>query len=372
MKLFFWTFLLFISYSSLSQNLLVNGSLEEENICLEYRVNCSPAGWVGTTDPVTSFYKIPDRAYRGNHCMAIIAGATKLRSYRSYLRTQLLCQLRKDSRYLIRFYIKSRHDILDSIGVYFTTTDFLFQRQARPTIPAGLFVVNSSEPLQKGDTNWQKVSFVYTATGNENFFTLGNFSKKNIVIEETGIYLENNFYVFFDDISLTPLNADEQLCDGWQQTKDEIYEFTPRHNFLERYISTYIKRPPEPPVLKRTVVQVIDTIVLPDVLFESGKSLLTKGSYVLLDSLCAGLKRDHVDSLVLEGHTDNTGTEAVNKKLSEERALSAANYIGQKLFLRQHQVIIRGWSSERPVADNRTPSGRQKNRRVEIYVYTRE
>ncbi len=133
-----------------------------------------------------------------------------------------------------------------------------------------------------------------------------------------------------------------------------------------------MKNPPEPPEIDRTIVQTVDTLVIPDILFATDKSELTKNSFHLLDSLCNALLGRQIDSLVIEGHTDSTGTVVHNEKLSQNRALSVANYISKKLLLRRQLITTRGLASEKPIADNRTAAGRQLNRRVEIFIYIRE
>lgn len=371
MKIFLSQIFFLLPFFSFSQNLLVNGGFEDENICTEFHVNCAPEGWISTADTYNNFFKIPAMAHNGQHCVAIQAGHSRIVFMRTYIRSQLLCRLRKGKKYRIEFYARSRHDILDSIGIYFTGYDFLFEKKPHHEIDPALYVADAEQKPVKKDTSWQKFSLEYLATGNELYITLGNFSKRDIT-GETGVPLENHFFIFFDDVSLTPLDPNEKICDDWQRTKDEIYEFDPRHQILGRYIKTYFKNPPEPPEISRTVVQSIDTLVLPDILFESGKATLTNSSHVLLDSLCSRSAGKRIDSLVVEGHTDSTGTTAFNQKLGQDRARSAANYIAQKLFLPSQLITTRGWGSERAVADNRTPAGRQLNRRVEIFIYIRE
>jgi outer membrane protein OmpA-like peptidoglycan-associated protein len=73
--------------------------------------------------------------------------------------------------------------------------------------------------------------------------------------------------------------------------------------------------------------------------------------------------------MVVEGHTDSTGSVFLNQELSQKRALSVAAHL-QPHF--QANIVSRGLASEKPVAENRTMMGRQKNRRVEIYLYVRE
>ncbi len=77
----------------------------------------------------------------------------------------------------------------------------------------------------------------------------------------------------------------------------------------------------------------------------------------------------NVDSVVVNGHTDATGNEIFNKELSWRRAASVAVYLQKAVKL---NIVNRGFGSERPVADNRTSGGKQKNRRVEIFIYIRD
>ena len=59
-----------------------------------------------------------------------------------------------------------------------------------------------------------------------------------------------------------------------------------------------------------------------------------------------------------------------NEKLSENRAKSVKEYIQQKTFLKDEKIITRFFASTRPIASNNTEEGRQKNRRVEVYLYS--
>jgi outer membrane protein OmpA-like peptidoglycan-associated protein len=371
MKFLFNQIFFLVSLSSFSQNLLVNGGFEDENICTEYHINCSPEGWIATADTYNNFFKIPSLAHRGQHCVAIEAGNSKRQFGRTYIRTQLLCGLRKSSKYRIEFYIKSRHDILDSVGIYFTPYDFLFEKQVRYQISASKYVADASTRPAKGDTNWQKVSMEYTATGAEVYLTVGNFSKRDVT-GPTGISQMNDFLVFVDDILLTPEDRGEKICEGWRETKEEIYAFNARHQLVDNYVKRYFNHPPDPPILDRTVVHRVETLIIPDILFEVDKAILTSRSFGLLDSLCLSLLDKHVDSIVIEGHTDNTGAVVHNEKLSQDRAAAVGDYIHEKLLLHQNIITARGWGSVRPVADNRTPEGRQLNRRVEIFIYIRQ
>jgi outer membrane protein OmpA-like peptidoglycan-associated protein len=178
-----------------------------------------------------------------------------------------------------------------------------------------------------------------------------------------------DFYFFLDGISLTPVNPDERLCDEATAIKEEEYDFNVRHSMLDRLIYTYTKNPPPVTPLPKTIAQRIDTLVIPDVLFATNSYGLNEKVNLLLDSFVTKARLLTIDSIVVEGHTDKLGPVEHNQKLSENRATSVASYLQPRLST---AFFTRGWASEKPVADNETAVGRQKNRRVEIYIYVRE
>ena len=72
-------------------------------------------------------------------------------------------------------------------------------------------------------------------------------------------------------------------------------------------------------------------------------------------------------ALDIEGHTDSTGSDALNQTLSEQRAGEVGSYLVDQQVAREN-IHTRGFGKANPVASNDTSEGRQKNRRVEIIV----
>lgn len=351
-----------------AQELLVNRSFEEENYCTEYDVNCAPEGWIYTIPSFNYYFKDGKLAHTGYHFISLIAGNSKKEFYRSYVRSRLLCGLRKGNIYRLQFFVKSRHPVLDSIGVYFSTDDFLFEKRVYWKIEPSVYLANALTKPAK-DSNWQKIVLDYKAKGDESFITLGNFSKRDIR-GATGIPLEDNFFVSFDDISLMPLNRNEKLCNNWEQTRDEIYQQDERHEFLDRMIRYNRNKPPQDLKPSLTIVRKIDTVIVPDILFETGRFQLSQQAHFFLDSISRSLSSVIIDSVGVEGHTDSVGSVEDNRVLGQNRANEVAGYLRMKFP--STKFTARSWASERPVADNRTAVGRQRNRRVEIYLYIRE
>lgn len=108
-----------------------------------------------------------------------------------------------------------------------------------------------------------------------------------------------------------------------------------------------------------------DGFIALNILFETGKATIQAESKPLIDQVFELLKTNPDLKVSIEGHTDNTGTAAGNRKLSEDRAKSVVAAL-IALGINKERLTAAGWGQEKPVADNRTEEGRAKNRRVEI------
>jgi len=107
------------------------------------------------------------------------------------------------------------------------------------------------------------------------------------------------------------------------------------------------------------------------ILFNTNSADLRPQSMTDIQTLAATLKKYGDTNVIVEGHTDNTGSDAINQPLSERRAQSVANYtIAQGV--ESSRISTQGFGSSKPVADNSTEAGRQANRRVEIAIFANE
>lgn len=104
-----------------------------------------------------------------------------------------------------------------------------------------------------------------------------------------------------------------------------------------------------------------------DLEFETGKSVIKLSSYQSLDELAELLKETTSYRMLISGHTDNVGNAATNLKLSKARAEAVKKYLTRK-GVQPDQLITEGFGSRKPVADNKTAEGRQRNRRVEMKI----
>jgi outer membrane protein OmpA-like peptidoglycan-associated protein len=101
--------------------------------------------------------------------------------------------------------------------------------------------------------------------------------------------------------------------------------------------------------------------------FDTDSIQIKPGFHSTMDKLADVVVRYNKTSLTVVGHTDNVGSDSYNQKLSEQRALSVARYLEGKR-VHSMRLATSGKGESQPVASNGSESGRQANRRVEIYV----
>ena len=101
--------------------------------------------------------------------------------------------------------------------------------------------------------------------------------------------------------------------------------------------------------------------------FESGSAILTPSGTQILDEMAVALNKVQGKNVKIIGHTDSSGDAKRNVKLSEDRAEAVKQYLIAK-GIPTARLTTSGLGSEKPVADNTTPEGRKKNRRIEFEV----
>ncbi len=110
-------------------------------------------------------------------------------------------------------------------------------------------------------------------------------------------------------------------------------------------------------------------LVMPgNITFDTNSADINAGFYEVLDSVALVLVEFNKTVVAVSGHTDNTGSAAVNQVLSQKRAQAVAGYLkSQKVASSRFEIF--GFGPTQPIADNSTPSGRLANRRVEIMLH---
>src|ERR1041385_612413 len=108
------------------------------------------------------------------------------------------------------------------------------------------------------------------------------------------------------------------------------------------------------------------TLVLTGVNFETGRSILTRDSYIVLDAVAASLLANPDIRIELAGYTDSTGRKFINLRLSQARAAAVRFYLARK-GVPPLRMVAKGYGASGYVAPNNTAAGRAQNRRVELH-----
>lgn len=207
------------------------------------------------------------------------------------------------------------------MGVYFSSEKIEHKNnRALSYVPQIIF----DEYVTDKD-NWTTVTGTFVAKGDEKYFTFGafegTFTAKSIVTPKK----ENDnkrAYYYVNGLSLEkfPLSKDD----------------------LE--------------VLRRATEMVF---------FNTGSAEIKKESYDELDKIASILSKHTQIEALVEGHTDNTGSDELNMRLSKDRAKAVKDYLVSK-GIDANRLKSEGYGPTRPIANNDTDEGRTKNRRVVV------
>lgn len=107
-----------------------------------------------------------------------------------------------------------------------------------------------------------------------------------------------------------------------------------------------------------------------DISFDTGRADIKANLRPILDQFAQGLTSQPNTEIRIVGHTDSTGSDAINNPLSVNRAASARDYLASR-GVDSRRIQIDGRGSREPIADNATDAGRAKNRRIEIFLAER-
>lgn len=127
----------------------------------------------------------------------------------------------------------------------------------------------------------------------------------------------------------------------------------------------YVKPVEEEPLGDLLIQEKNRSVVMENLFFKAGSHQLMPSSKPALEGIYASLNKYPELNLLIMGFTDNIGLEADNKRLSELRAKAVVDYLIQK-GIASNRLKYEGWGSQKSIAENNTPEGRMKNRRVEI------
>lgn len=286
--------------------------------------------------------------------------------YREHVQARLKEPLKPRNRYIFTMYVSLAEYscyALSKIGVLFTKTPVLINDKfsTKPQIETG-FIDTKKQ--------WVKVTDTIIAEGGEEYVTLGefaSFSKKDIrKIDENPAYEKmfsyHRAYYFFDNLSLLWLDA----------LPEPILGEPPLPPFkLTAPAFTGIEKPWQLEPTEFGYLEPNKPIILNNVLFEFGKSVLLEESKYELDKLVRIMKEYKDIRIVISGHTDEIGEPWRNLKLSEDRAKAVYDYLVSQ-GIESKRLYYTGYGASKPLSSNKTAEGRKKNRRVEFYITEEE
>jgi len=168
--------------------------------------------------------------------------------------------------------------------------------------------------------------------------------------------------VVYSDNNLSVMKATHNGLEVWAEVQAST-NYSGRYYFLH-----IVERKPMQQVITADAMAAAldkDGFIALDIHFATGKADILPESRPIIGEIVSLLKKRPGLRVGVEGHTDNTGTPAGNKTLSEARAKSVAAAVSAA-GITPNRLDPLGFGQERPVADNRTDEGRAKNRRVEI------
>jgi outer membrane protein OmpA-like peptidoglycan-associated protein len=274
--------------------------------------------------------------------------------YSEYVTGEFISALKHNKKYCLKIRIRLSQNAgfyLDRVGVFMTDSVISFPDGIKNS--QRISQVSFSETLDNMN-EWKTLCASYAALGNEKYITLGTFNGLNEstiktidpVNESEGDYNQSAYYII-DRVELVEDTAD---CN----CKDKHPE-----NVLIDRINFDLINSAEPLLWNKTYV-------LKNIFFDFDKSELLPASFEELEKLLAFLKTNHA-TIIISGHTDNSGSDDYNKRLSLSRAGAVSEWLINNGIAKE-RTRIEGFGAEMPIVDNDTEENRAINRRVEFKI----
>lgn len=206
-------------------------------------------------------------------------------------------------------------------------------------------------------SSWALIGGVYQAYGDETSIYIGRYNlaeDEYTFVNDNEVAKLNNAYYFIDHISIVAVaDTADCACDTKNRIAVPISEPEGEAHII---VET-----------KESIPEAEQSVVLKNVLFHTDESEFLPESKIDLDYLLDLLSDSPDISILITGHTDNTGQEKENIRLSTERAVAVKNFLIQQ-GITPNRIQCRGLGSAVPILNNSTAEGRKKNRRVEFKI----
>lgn len=369
-------------YSFEQTNLLVNGGFEDINTCTEYNSECGVEGWFYLADVKAQMLENTDTMKTlGKNSFGIFTNWRYYTDFTPVIGTLLPCSLQKGKQYIFKGLISASLNtklILKPgicLGEKFFVPKRPFSKELKPDTISNITAIPKS--------NFFRFEYRFTADGTEKYLTFGTYVYEDTTGAKKKLIGTQTVSIVLDNFELIPEDEKETVCPAFELNKKAIYNYNFRHREMdyslygrgelnivfdhpENNLTTERKDPP--PLQPET-----DTIRLGDVLFDFNKANLKPSAIkVLADRFINNPSNNRIDSVYIEGHTDSVGTDKRNMELSLQRCKSVQDWLIMNNIITTGNSIIHPFGKSRPIASNKTPEGRTKNRRVEIIILRRK
>ena len=336
-----------------SQNLVNDPSFEDYKRC-PFHITTVPRDFkliqwypatYGSSDYFNSCVKSPNatagvpvnqlghqKPRTGNGYVGLVS--TKFMNEREYVGSKLKEPLKSNIKYYVEFWISladRSYFGISKYGAHFSEKKIETKRLFISPLPVEPQIVSNEATIDT--SNWIKISGSFIAEGGEEYITIGSFSQKNKDFIDTKRKNNKNSreaYYYVDDV------------------------------LVEKFEKDVIITEKDKPILN-------EPVILKNITFEFGKSILKEVSFTELDQLVILLNDNPTYKIALSGYTDNVGQQEDNLKLSEARAKTVAEYLISK-GITIERITYKGYGNSNTIASNDNQIGRAKNRRVEFIL----
>ncbi|MEO5593432.1 MAG: OmpA family protein [Chitinophagaceae bacterium] len=349
-------FIVFITISQLgqAQNLVLNSSFEDENIC-EFHQACSPSAWFYINrSTVAGYFKNEVPGATGKRWLSIAAGNRLNTGGRQYWQTMLVQKLVKGKTYKIAISIHG-WDVgpnASDIGINFIPVMKYYSGDTLLQPPVYLDFVNAkTNGLKNG---WVRLEKEYVANDEVQFMMVGNFSPANYrEVAKKRDSKSNYIGLLIDDIEIIPV--DKMNCESCMLVKDSLYAVNERHSIKNTVVDN------DKPIIHNETEKTADTLTLNDIYFPFSSYKISNPDKFA--KYRASFEKSNIEKIKIIGYTDDIGTSEGNRKLSFQRAQEVAALISADFNISSSLIEVEG----RGISKDSTDKG--KNRRVEIYIF---
>lgn len=352
--------------SAVSQNLLENSSFEDKAYCpgnFNQQEIKTVKQWWQASEGTPDYFNvcsekvgIPDNMFGtqpakdGDGYIGLVTYSKgSNRNYREYLQTKLTRPLTAGEMVCIEMYVSAADYccfVTDGFGAILSKNKIAHDKNGVIAMPQSM----SNPRLHMLDeaSAWVRLSDVYTATGGEEYFTIGNFKQDRELkiirrTEDMGARGNDTWgYLYVDNVSVKGIKSKSECS-----CENEV-------------LASLVVDPP-------LELSEYNKIQLDAVLFDFDKDELTSQAIIQLEEVYKLLRKNRAMYMEISGFTDIIGPDGYNLDLSKRRASRVIEYLKTK-GIDESRLTMTFYGSQLPVAPNETDEGRAQNRRVEFQI----